>query len=111
MPKFHVDLSHLADPSGLKFAVGARTFELQRHTPQTVKRARDIHASFQVNPGMAKRFTHFADVRATEFPEQRIRWIRIIRPNPDPAIFVPEIVLMSVYCPDIYLRTYYSRKL
>jgi hypothetical protein len=62
-------------------------------------------------PGVAKRFTHFADVRAPEFPQDRLSWIRVVRPNPDPAVYLPEVVLASVYWPHTHLWGYYARKL
>jgi hypothetical protein len=111
MPKFHVDLAHLKNHAGLKFAIGARTFDLEPHTERTIAQARSTHPAFQIMPGMARRFTHFVDVRLSEFPEHQIRWTRVVRPHSDPSVFIPEIVLMGLYCPDIYMRGYYARKL
>lgn len=112
MPKFHIDLSHVADAAGLKLAIGTQTFDLQRHTTRTQAQARSVHSALMALPEAAiQRFTHFVDIHHTTFPSNEIRWLRVIRPNPDPSIYLPEILLQSLYCPDIHVRNYHDKKL
>ncbi len=110
MAVFHFDLRHMPDASNLEVSVHGSTYDLRPHTASSLKTARREHPALAALPPRAERaFTHFADVDDTHFRQNRIRWIRVVRPAA-PGVLLPELVLMTQYLPEGHLRAFYQAK-
>lgn len=110
MPLFHFDLRHLSDASDLRVSVLGDIYDLTPHTESTLATARREHLALAALPPEAhKVFTHSAHVDDAHFADERIRWVRVVRPAP-PGVHLPEVALMSLYLPEGHLRAFYQHR-
>lgn len=109
---FHIDLSHVQDRTGIQFKFGRHVSELKKHDAASIVAARETNHALAALPlDTCYRFTHFVEIPEELLPTEFNQWIRIIRPQENPEIFVPNLFLMELYIPESFRRSYFEKKL
>jgi len=113
MKAFHIDLSHLQDTSRIHVKFCSHRFELQKHDAGTMAAARLAHPALAALPleTCVNRFTHFVDIPDDLFPAHGLSWLRIVRPQADPNIHVPDLLLMNLLVPESIRRLHGQKML
>ena len=91
----HFDLSHLAPDQQLTLHAGRETCTLERHTPQTLARARRDNSALRLIKD--RRITHYAQPR--RLPSNAPLLLRVTTPPRDPDDLLDRLALVSLYLP------------
>lgn len=113
MKAFHIDLSHVEETCGILVKFRSHKLEMQAHDATTMAAARQQNSALAALPleTCTRCFTHFVHVPEDLFPSDRISWIRILRPQKDPTIPVPDLIQMSIYIPEGYQLQHFQKVL
>lgn len=110
MAVMHFDLRHARDPHELRVNVLGETFELTPHDPERLAAAAGTNLALGALPEQRRLgFSHAAEVHDDHLPDDRIRWIQVVRPTPE-DVHLDECVLMSLHLPERHLRAYHRRR-
>ena len=94
----HFDLSHLAPGRPLTLHAGRESCSLQRHTPQTLARARRDTKVLRLIKD--RRITHYAQPR--RLPSNAPLLLRVTTPPRNPDELLDRLTLVSLYLPRRY---------
>lgn len=110
MTRFHFDLRHLTQTSGLRVRAQGREFQLQAHSPSSLAAARQSNPCLAAMPAeLDLSVTHFADIDQQALPDDAISWVRVVRPAP-PGVHLDEIVRIALILPKPYLGAYLRQR-
>lgn len=100
LPNFSRDLNKV-----LTLQIDAKPFELQVHTPETLEESALTNPAIALIPEAERnRLTHYFDVPLEHFPEDRLINIRVVAPDENPEIYLPELHHFSYYIPEAYRK-------